>query len=90
MPEDIPNMVTFSPTIGLVKNGASPEIAEKAFDYALSEDWQQRVSGFGGKVASRPGVAEEGEIPPNAEYFPILDDVRKHQEFLEILRNRLN
>lgn len=90
LPEDIPPMVTFSPTIALVTNGASPEIAEKAFDFALSEEWQQRVSGFGGKIAARPGVAEEGEIPPNAQYFPTLEDVRKHKEFLEILRTRLN
>jgi len=88
-PQDIVPLVTFSPSIGLVKNGESPEIAEMAFDFALSEEWQNMIGGFGGKIPARNGIAEEGRIPDGATYFPTYDDVKQHSKYLQILRGRL-
>lgn len=88
-PEDIVPLVTFSPSIGLVKSGESPEIAEMAFDFALSEEWQAMVGGFGGKIPARIGIAEKGKIPEGAQYFPTYDDVKEHPNYLKILKGRL-
>lgn len=89
VPNDIPYLATFSPSIALVAGGGNPEVAERCFDYALSEDWQQRVEGFSGKIPSRPGVASSSIIPEDAEYFPTLEDAANHQKYLEILKERL-
>ncbi|MBI2127316.1 MAG: hypothetical protein HYU02_08425 [Thaumarchaeota archaeon] len=82
-------MVTFSPSIGLVKNGENPEIAKLAFDFALSQEWQEMIGGFGGKIPARKGVAEPGRIPENAQYFPTFADVQQHGKYLQILKGRL-
>ncbi len=87
IPEDIPPLVTFSPTIGLLANGENPDGAKRAFDYALSEDWQQRIESFGGKTSPRPGVAES-KIPANAVFFPTKQDVINHPKYLKILQKR--
>lgn len=88
-PQDIPPLVTFSPSIGLVKNGENPEIAKLAFDFALSQEWQEMIGGFGGKIPARKGVAEPDRIPGNAQYFPTLADVQQHGKYLQILKGRL-
>lgn len=67
MPEDLPRLVTFSPSIGILKEGESKEIAEKFVDFALSETWQQRIETHGGKSSPRPDVGEPNE---EAVYFP--------------------
>lgn len=91
-PEDIAPLVTFSPTIGLVANGENHEVAEKAFDYALSEEWQQRIESFGGKIPARLGVADAKKTPENAIYFPNLEDVtkyRSYENYLDMFRGLL-
>jgi len=88
-PQDVAPLVTFSPSIGLVKNGESPEITEMALDFALSEEWQTMVGGFGGKISARKGIAEKGGIPDGAEYFPTYGDVKQHPKYLQILQGRL-
>ncbi|MCS4538256.1 MAG: ABC transporter substrate-binding protein [Thaumarchaeota archaeon] len=88
-PTDVPPLWTFSPSIGIVKGGENPKIAEMAFDFALSQEWQEMIGGFGGKIPARKGVAEEGRIPEGAQYFPSKADVEQHPKYLELLRGRL-
>ena len=88
-PQDIPPLLTFSSSIGFVKNGENPEIAKLAFDFALLQEWQEMIGGFGGKIPARIGVAEPGRIPENAQYFPTFADVQQHSIYLQILRGRL-
>lgn len=89
MPSDIPYMTTFAPTIGLIKNGEHPEWAERAFDFALGEEWQSRVEGLGGKIPTRPGLMEDSPIPDDAEFFPTLEDAKNIPKFRDILRQKL-
>lgn len=86
MPTDVPYMVTFAPTIAILKHSDSPEWAEKAFDYGLTEDWQSRVESFGGKIPTRKGVAATGSVPDDSLYFPTLDDARMIQETLSLVK----
>jgi len=90
MPTDVPFLTTFAPTIALVANGENPDWAEKGFDFALSEEWQSRVEGLGGKIPTRPGLMDSSPIPEDAEYFPTLDDATNIPKFREILRSKLN
>ncbi len=89
MPTDIPYMASFAPTIALVAGGENPEWADRAFNFALSEDWQSRVEGLGGKIPTRPGVAFSNPIPDDAQYFPTLEDAANIPKDLEILREKL-
>ena len=72
MPNDIPYLATFSPTIGLVAGCENTETAETAFDFALSKDWQERVGAFGGKIPARPGVYSYIKLPEDFTLFPTL------------------
>ena len=90
MPKDIPYMATFAPTIALLKHGENPEWADRAFDFALSEDWQFRVEGLGGKIPARPGMATSNPIPEDAEIFPTLEDAKNIPVSLEILRKKMS
>lgn len=89
MPTDVPYLASFAPTIALVAGGENPEWAERAFDFALSEDWQLRVEGLGGKIPTRPGSASSSPIPEDAQYFPTLEDASNIPSVLEILREKL-
>jgi len=90
MPEDVPYMATFAPSVGLVKGSKNQEWGEKAFDFAISEDWQARVEGLGGKTPARPGSASQ---PLSAEkevvYFPTLDDAANLDDCLQVLKAKL-
>jgi ABC-type Fe3+ transport system substrate-binding protein len=89
MPNDVPYMVTFAPTIGILKHGEDPKWAERAFDYGISEDWESKVESFGGKIPMRTGVAAASTIPADAKLFPTLAHARKIPETREaVLRIR--
>jgi ABC-type Fe3+ transport system substrate-binding protein len=89
MPSDVPYMASFAPTIAIVKGGENPEWAERAFNFALSEEWQSRVEGLGGKIPTRPGVASASPIPDDARYFPTLEDARNIPKFLDLLKTKM-
>jgi len=89
MPNDIPYLATFSPTIGLVAGCENTETAETAFDFALSKDWQERVGAFGGKIPARPGVYSYIKLPEDFTLFPALDDVANHQSYLNELKKKI-
>ena len=89
MPADIPYMATFAPTIAIVKGGENADWAERAFNFALSEDWQSHVEGLGGKIPTRPGMASLNPVPENAKYFPTLEDARNIPKYLDILRSKM-
>jgi len=89
MPEDIPYMATFAPTIALVKGGENPDWAERAFNFALSEDWQSRVEGLGGKIPTRPEIMPPNTIPENVQYFPTMEDAQNIPHFLDILSKKM-
>ncbi|MFQ6135199.1 MAG: ABC transporter substrate-binding protein, partial [Nitrososphaerales archaeon] len=89
MPTDIPYLTTFAPTIALVAGGENPEWAERAFNFALSEEWQSRVEGLGGKLPARPGLVSSSPIPDDAQYFPTLEDAANIPRYLGILREKL-
>ena len=80
MPSDIPYMVTFAPTIGILKHGENPKWAERAFDYGISEDWESKVESFGGKIPARKGVSASSTVPADCKYFPTLEHARKISE----------
>jgi ABC-type Fe3+ transport system substrate-binding protein len=86
MPTDVPYMVTFAPTIAILKDAADPVWAERAFDFGLSEDWQSRVESFGGKIPTRTGVPASSSVPDDALYFPTVQDAQKIQETLAMVR----
>jgi ABC-type Fe3+ transport system substrate-binding protein len=86
MPTDVPYMVTFAPSIAILKHAEDPEWAEKAFDFGLSEDWQSRVESFGGKIPTRTGVQSSLSVPDDSLYFPTLGDAKKIQETLSLVR----
>jgi ABC-type Fe3+ transport system substrate-binding protein len=77
MPDDVPYMMTFAPTIGILKHGEDPKWAERAFDYGISEDWESKVESFGGKIPMRRGMAAPSRVPDDAKYFPTLAHARK-------------
>lgn len=83
MPADVPYLVTFAPTIAILKDGESPEWAEKAFDYGISEDWQSRVETFGGKIPTRSDVPATTAVPKDCTHFPTLEQARRIPETLE-------
>ena len=89
MPTDVPYMVSFAPTIAMVAGGRNPNWAENAFNFALSEDWQYRVEGLGGKIPPRRGIASSNPVPEDAQYFPILEDAANIPKFLELLKKKL-
>jgi ABC-type Fe3+ transport system substrate-binding protein len=86
MPTDIPYMVTFAPTIAILKDAETPEWAERAFDFGLSEEWQSRVESFGGKIPTRTGVPASSSVPEDSLYFPTVHDAEKIQETLALVR----
>ncbi|HZW84747.1 MAG TPA: ABC transporter substrate-binding protein [Nitrososphaerales archaeon] len=86
MPDDVPYMVTFAPTIAILKDSETPDWAEKAFDFGLSEDWQSRVESFGGKIPTRTGVPATGSVPEDSFYFPSIEDAKDIQETLSQVR----
>lgn len=86
MPTDVPYMVTFAPTIAILKHAEDTEWAEKAFDFGISEDWQSRVESFGGKIPTRTGVPASAAVPDDSLYFPTIDDARKIQDTLSLVR----
>ncbi len=90
MPEDVPYMATFAPTVGLVKGSKNQEWGEKAFNFTISEDWQARVEGLGGKTPARPGSASQ-PLPSDREivYFPTLQDAANLDDCLKVLRAKL-
>jgi len=90
MPEDVPYMATFAPTVGLVKGSKNQEWGEKAFNFAISEDWQARVEGLGGKTPARPGSASQ-TLPADKEivYFPTLEDAANLEDCLQVLKAKL-
>lgn len=90
MPKDLPYMVTFSPSIGLMKNGENQETAEMAFEFAISRDWQEKIGAFGGKIPARSDVESPMELPNNFTVFPNLEDVANHQKYRERLRQILS
>ncbi|MDG6915881.1 MAG: ABC transporter substrate-binding protein [Nitrososphaerota archaeon] len=77
MPKDVPYLMTFAPTIAILKHGEDPKWAERAFDYGISEDWEAKVESFGGKIPMRTGMANPASIPPDVKLFPTLDHARK-------------
>jgi ABC-type Fe3+ transport system substrate-binding protein len=85
MPTDIPYMMTFAPSIALVRGGENPEWAERAFDFALSEEWQSRVESFGGKIPTRNGLTPEGAVPEKVSFFPTLEDAKSIPRYKEAL-----
>ena len=90
MPEDVPYMATFAPRVGLVKGSKNQEWGEKAFDFAISEDWQARVEGLGGKTPARPGSASQGSVGgKGVVYFPTLDDAANLDDCLQVLKAKL-
>jgi len=90
MPEDVPYMATFAPTIGLVKAGSNLDWAEKAFDFAMSAEWQARVEGLGGKTPARPGIAVDSLPAEKISYFPTLEDAGNLDACLQVLKAKLN
>ncbi|HEV2226394.1 MAG TPA: hypothetical protein VGR56_06270 [Nitrososphaerales archaeon] len=91
MPNDVPYLVTFAPSIAILKHGEDPEWAEKAFDFGISEDWQSRVESFGGKIPTRTGIPSSSRVPDDAHYFPNVADAKKILENLsEVKRIREN
>ena len=90
MPTDVPYLTTFAPTIALVAAGENPDWGERAFNFALSEDWQYRVEGLGGKIPTRRGIASSNPIPEDAVYFPTLEDAANIPKFLETLKKKLS
>lgn len=86
MPNDVPYLVTFAPSIAILKHGEDPEWAEKAFDFGISEEWQSRVESFGGKIPARRGVQSASQVPDGAHFFPNVADARKVQETLSEVR----
>lgn len=89
MPEDVPYMATFAPTVGLVKGGENQEWGERAFNFAISEDWQARVEGLGGKTPARPGSASQPLPAEKIVYFPTLEDAANLDACLGILKAKL-
>ncbi len=87
MPTDVPNMVTFAPSIAILKDAETPEWAEKAFDFGISEDWQSRVESFGGKIPTRTGVQSSASVPADSHIFPTVQDAREIQETLSLVRS---
>jgi ABC-type Fe3+ transport system substrate-binding protein len=90
MPTDIPYLTTFAPSLGFLGRGEDPDWAERAFDFALSEDWQSRVESFGGKIPARNGLAADWSPREDVEYFPTLNDASRISEYREILRHKLS
>lgn len=86
MPNDVPYMVTFAPTIAILRHGEDPEWAEKAFDFGLSEHWQGQVESFGGKIPTRKGIASASTVPEDASCFPTVQDAMKIQETLALVK----
>ncbi len=86
MPTDVPYMVTFAPSIAILKHAEDPEWAERAFDFGLSEDWQSRVESFGGKIPTRNGVQPSASVPDDALYFPTVQNAEKIGETLSMVR----
>jgi ABC-type Fe3+ transport system substrate-binding protein len=86
MPNDVPYMVTFAPSIAILKHAETPEWAERAFDFGLSEDWQSRVESFGGKIPARRGVQSGSSIPEDALYFPTIQNAEKIGETLSMVK----
>jgi len=86
MPIDVPYMVTFAPSIAILKHSDDPAWAERAFDYGISEDWQSRVESFGGKIPTRKGVQASASVPEDSLYFPTVADAQKIQETLALVR----
>ncbi|MDG6928684.1 MAG: ABC transporter substrate-binding protein [Nitrososphaerota archaeon] len=89
MPEDLPYLATFSPSMAVTAGGENEEIADRAFDYAMSEDWQQRVESFGGKTSPRRDVSDGKSIPEDAEYFPVMQDLQNQEVCMDMLRRKL-
>src|SRR5579862_2913343 len=90
MPSDVPYLTTFAPSIGFLGKGEDLDWAERAFDFALSEDWQSRVESFGGKIPARRGLIPETSYRENTEYFPTLTDAAKIPEYRNILRRKFS
>ena len=90
MPSDIPYLTTFAPSIGFLGKGEDPDWAERAFDFALSEDWQSRVESFGGKIPARTGLIPETSYREDTKYFPTLADASRIPEYRNILRRKLS
>ena len=86
MPTDVPYMVTFAPSLAILKDAEDPVWAEKAFDFGLSEDWQSRVEAFGGKIPTRTGIQSGASVPDDSLYFPTVGDARKIQDTLSVVR----
>ncbi len=86
MPADVPYMVTFAPSIAILKHAETPEWAEKAFDFGISEDWQSRVESFGGKIPTRNGMQASNSVPDDSLYFPTVDDAKEIQDTLSLVK----
>jgi len=90
MPSDLPFLYTFAPSIGFTSKGEDPEWAKRAFDYALSEDWQGRVESFGGKIPARTGIASDKIIPERAVCFPTTVDLSRIPEYEKLLSEKFH
>ncbi len=89
MPTDIPYLTTFAPSLGFLGRGEDPDWAERAFDFALSEDWQSRVESFGGKIPARNGLAADWSPREDVEYFPTLNDASRISRYRENLETQV-